>query len=80
MPAKTASTSAAGESHAVACKMALLRSRPKVTPFAGGNGVDVWRNRCRGSLLRSRQKSRLLPAATQLMSAKIASCDFGQWN
>jgi len=27
---------------------------------------------------RSRQKSRLLPAATMLMSAEIASCDFGQ--
>jgi hypothetical protein len=27
---------------------------------------------------RSRQKSRLLPAETKVMSAEIASCDFGQ--
>jgi hypothetical protein len=31
-------------------------------------------------LLRSRQKPRLLPAATKLMSAEIASCDFCQLN
>jgi hypothetical protein len=30
------------------------------------------------SLMRSRQKSRLLPAADGVMSAEIASCDFGQ--
>jgi hypothetical protein len=29
---------------------------------------------------RSRQKSRLLPAATKLMSAEIAAGDFGQYN
>jgi hypothetical protein len=48
----------------------------KATPFAGGNEADVRRN----PIPRSRQKPRLLPAATKLMSAEIASCDFGQSN
>jgi hypothetical protein len=31
-------------------------------------------------VLNSRQKPRLLPAEIEVMSAEIASCDFGQWN
>ena len=31
-----------------------------------------------GHVLRSGQKSRLLPAVDEVMSAEIASCDFGQ--
>jgi hypothetical protein len=47
-------------------------------PFAGGNEADVRRHRFRSVSWRcSRQKPRLLPAATKLMSAEIASCDFG---
>jgi hypothetical protein len=54
---------------------------PSVTSAAGKEG-DVRRNRYPpiSALPRSRQKSRLLPAATKLMSAEIASCDFGQCN
>jgi hypothetical protein len=50
----------------------------KSPAFAGGNEADVRRNRCGRLAGRSRRKPRLLPAATKLMSAKIASCDFGQ--
>jgi len=52
----------------------------KVAPFAGGNEADVRRNRRGGSAGRSRRKPRLSPAATKLMSAKIAAGDFGQYN
>jgi hypothetical protein len=50
----------------------------KVTPFAGGNEADVRQNRRRGSAVRSQRKPRLSLATTKAMSAKIASCDFGQ--
>jgi hypothetical protein len=45
--------------------------------FHRSNQGSVRQNRF---LERSRQKPRFLPAAARVMSAKIASCDFGQSN
>jgi hypothetical protein len=49
-------------------------------PSDAANGADVRQNRCGQSAGRSRQKPRLLPAATKPMSAKIAAGDFGQFD
>jgi len=54
---------------------AIAADAHRAPPFAGGRRSDVRRNR---SPMRSRQKPRFLPAAGGVMSAEIASCDFGQ--
>jgi len=55
----------------------IVADAHRAPPFADGNQGNVRRNH---SLMRSRQKPRFLPAAIAVMSAEIASCDFGQLN
>jgi hypothetical protein len=60
----------------VAANAAWIPAQPaKVAPFAGGNEADVRQNRGGRPAVPSEQKSRLLLAATKLMSAKIAAED-----